>query len=52
LKNKIFLGGIFALCALLTGKTSKLSRKAKNLVNIISILSAAFLIGKTNLINK
>jgi len=41
----LVLGGIFALCALLTGKRSKLSRRSKKIVNIISILSASFLIG-------
>jgi len=38
-------GGIFALCALLTGKRSELTRRSKNVVYIVSILSASFLIG-------
>jgi hypothetical protein len=46
------IGGIFALCALLTGKRSKLSRRAKNVVNIVSILSASFLIGMNKFSNK
>jgi len=50
--NKYNLGGIFALCALLTGKRSQLNLRAKNFVNIISILSASFLIGIKNLLKK
>ncbi len=39
-------GGTFALCALLTGKSSTLKKKSKAFVNILSILAASLLIGK------
>ena len=39
-------GGTFALCALLTQKSSQLSNRTKTFVNISSILAASLLIGR------
>jgi hypothetical protein len=42
----LFSGGTFALCALLTGKSSDLNVRYKSIVNIVSILAASLLIGR------
>ena len=44
-KRISLLGGIFALCALLTGKSSRLNQRVKSFIPFLSILSASFLIG-------
>jgi len=48
----LFSGGTFALCALLTGKSSDLNGRYKSIVNIVSILGASLLIGKNLFVNK
>ena len=46
LAHHLYLGGTFALCALLTKRSTPLKQRTKDLINIVSILAASLLIGK------
>jgi KUP system potassium uptake protein len=48
----LLIGGVFALCALLTEKSINLKARWKNILNIISILAASLLIGMNSILNK